>query len=129
MKQFDDVVFKVNKRKYEVDDRLKYYLKDKKKQSKLSNEVIASRLNVPKTMVEHWFRTDKYFSVPNKELWEGLKGLLSIDTDEFDDQITEFVEEDNRFDMGNRVYSTDVVCPTITANSEVKIYETTRENR
>jgi site-specific DNA-cytosine methylase len=38
-------------------------------------------------MVEHWFRTDDCFSIPDKDIWTALKSLLKINTDEFDEAI------------------------------------------
>ena len=130
MKQYYDIVVKVSKRKYDVDeDKLKEVLSKHKKESHLSNIQIAESLEIPKTMAEHWFRKDRYFTIPPKELWLKLKELLKIQTDEFDEQIMEFVEEDGTFDMGNRVYPTNGICPAIISNSEIKIYDNRRENR
>ena len=57
----------VNVRKYEVN--ILELQKTLKQHKKLNNQQIADNLNVPKTMVEHWFRTDNYFSIPDKDIW------------------------------------------------------------
>ena len=124
MKHYNEVVFKVSKRQHEVDDgKLKHLLAKAKKESGLTNNQISELLDLPKTMVEHWFRKDKYFSISTKDVWMQLKELLKIQTDEFDDPIMMFVEQDGVFDMGNRVYSVDGICPTISANQDIKIYD------
>ena len=82
---------------------------------KISNKEIAESLDVPITMVEHWFRTDASFSIPSAEIWFKLKNLLNITTDEFDLPITEFIEKDNVFDTANRIYDSKGVSPTLTA--------------
>lgn len=123
MKNYVDVKFKISKREYEIDiDKLRNLLITSKKESKLINQEIADILDVPKTMVDHWFRKDKYFSVPDKELWFDLKELLHIDTDEFDEPITKFIEQEGIYDMGNRVYTEDGLCPAIETNAKIKIY-------
>lgn len=123
MKDYDDVKFRVNKREHEVDvEKLKILLISHKKRSKMTNSDIALKMNLPKTLIEHWFRKDKYFSVPDKTVWFELKELLRIETDEFDESITQWIEQDGKYDMGNRVYKTEGICPTIEANSNIKIY-------
>ena len=41
-------------------------------------------------MVEHWFRSDSYFAIPDADIWFDLKKLLGIETTEFDQCITEY---------------------------------------
>ena len=78
----------VKVRKYEVDiEWLKAELREHKN---LSNKDIAERLNVSKTTVDHWFRNDNCFAIPDAEIWFRLKELLWITTDKFDRSITEF---------------------------------------
>lgn len=40
--------------------------------------------------VEHWFKRDDCFAIPDAELWFGLKELLKIETTEFDKAIMTF---------------------------------------
>ena len=67
----------VKVRKNEVDiPNLQILLKKHKKKG-ITLDYISTKLKVPKTMVEHWFRTDSGFSIPNPEIWLSLKELLN----------------------------------------------------
>ena len=102
-------------RRYEVDvESLKELLKSKKKESKLSCKQIAELLDIEKTKVDHWFRTDKYFAIPDREYWYQLKELLHIETDKFDDSIMIFDEEIGKFEKSERHYFDFGIFPTIT---------------
>ncbi len=106
------IVGKVKIRKYPVNiKRLKELLRNNKT---ISCNEISKKLGVKKTKVEHWFRTDNCFAIPDSEVWFELKTLLDIKTDNFDKCITEFEIKDNKFDMANRVYSPYGISPTIT---------------
>lgn len=105
----------VKVRKYEVNtEELKQVLREHKK---LSNKAIAEILNQPVTKVEHWFRNDKCFSIPDAEVWMELKSLLNIQTDEFDKSISEFEIRNNTYDMSNRVYHIAGKSPTLTTHT------------
>ena len=66
-KNFYDVVQEVAVRKYDVDiNRLQQLLK---KHKNMSIKDIAEKIGVKKTTAEHWFRTDKFFAVPEPEVW------------------------------------------------------------
>jgi site-specific DNA-cytosine methylase len=105
----------VNVRKYEVNIiKLQECLK---KHKKFNNKKISEELNVNKTMVDHWFRIDNYFSIPDKNIWLKLKKLLDIKTDEFDESIMIFEEKINIFDKSNRVYDQNGISPTLTSTS------------
>ena len=106
----------VNVRKYEVD--VLGLQKTLKEHKKTNNQQIADELGVPKTMVEHWFRTDTYFSIPDKDIWLKLKELLQITTNEFDESIMIFEQRESVFDKSNRVYDEDGIAPTLTTMSE-----------
>jgi DNA (cytosine-5)-methyltransferase 3A len=91
---------------------------------KISINEIAKKLNYNKTQVEHWFRTDKFFSIPNFEIWLKLKDLLEIKTDQFDEQIMEYIEKESNYDQSNRVYNLDFKSPCLTkTNHEIRIKE------
>ena len=110
-----DVPQIVKVRKYSVDtEKLGAMLRTHKA---LTNKQIAEKLNVPITNVEHWFRRDEYFSIPDAEIWFQLKELLGIKTDEFDASITEFEEREGVFEQGNRVYHEDGISPTVMAET------------
>ncbi|MGH1008618.1 DNA (cytosine-5-)-methyltransferase [Bacillus cereus] len=112
-------------RKYEVDiENLKCLLKDSKENIKKSIKQIADELEMKKTTVEHWFRQDKCFSIPDADIWFELKKVLNIDTDNFDECITEFIEKPNEYEKAGRVYHADGIAPTLTrASADEKIIE------
>ena len=109
----------VKVRKYDVDiDELKKTLKDAKNKSGTTIKDIAYKLDVSKTTVEHWFRSDNCFSIPDENIWLDLKKLLGITTDKFDKSIMEFEIKPNEYDMSNRVYHENGIAPTLTASGE-----------
>ena len=109
----------VKVRKYEVDiEGLKKTLKEAKEKAGISIKEIADTLEVNKTTVEHWFRNDNCFSIPDENIWHNLKELLNITTDKFDNALTEFEIKDNKYDMSNRVYHENGISPTLTATGE-----------
>jgi DNA (cytosine-5)-methyltransferase 1 len=106
---------KVKVRKYKVDiEKLKNTLR---KHKNISNKTIAESLNKPLTLVEHWFRKDNCFSIPDADIWFSLKTLLNIETNEFDEAITTFEEKDNMYEKSNRFYYDTGLAPTITSTS------------
>lgn len=103
----------VSVRKYKVDiKKLQNLLSSHKNKS--INE-ISKELNLPKTQVAHWFRKDKSFSIPPKEVWHKLKKILSIKNNSFDKSITTFIEKESVFEKTNRVYDTKGIAPTLTS--------------
>ena len=114
VESYIDVEREVTVRKYEVDCKaLCKCLREHKAASKLNNKDIAEILNLPITQVEHWFRMDKSFAIPDPEVWPSLKRLLGIDTDVFDLSIMEFEVQAGNYDMGNRIHIGEV-SPTLT---------------
>jgi len=112
-----DVEVKV--RKYEIDKKeLGIFLRQHK--NKTIKE-ISNYCNAPKTMVEHWFRLDNSFSIPDAEYWFKLKECLNITNDKFDNKITEFEYKLSTFDMSKRFYHIDGKHPTLTTNSGNKM--------
>lgn len=111
---------KVQVRKYKVDcDKLKVVLRNAKNESRLSIKDIAEQLNKPKTLVEHWFRNDECFSIPDADIWFELKKILHINIDDFDNSITIFEEKDSVYDSGKSkhqagsVWDKDYLSPTL----------------
>lgn len=105
-------------RKYEVDKTsLQDTLRSYKKKSRLTNKQISKVLEQPITLVEHWFRTDKSFSIPSEDIWLNLKELLNIQTDEFDNAIMTFEIRDGVYEKSNRAYDINGIAPTLTATS------------
>lgn len=104
----------VKVRKYEVNIAA---LQDCLKNHKKPIKEIQQKLGISKTTIEHWFRKDTYFSIPDAEIWFELKNILGIETDEFDKSITEFEEREGVFDKSNRVYDENGLSPTLTSTS------------
>lgn len=112
----------VRVRSYDVDiEGLKVLLRESKKKCNLTNKQIASTLLKPLTLVEHWFRTDKCFSIPDDDVWFQLKKLLQIETDKFDKSITTFEYKPGVFEMSERYYNVKGISPTITTGQEIKV--------
>ena len=113
-----DVPQFVKVRKYDVDTkRLVELLRSHKGKLGVSNNDISLRLNVPTTKVEHWFRKDNSFAIPDADIWFDLKELLNITTNEFDESITTFEEREGVFEKANRCYLADGIAPTLTCAS------------
>lgn len=109
----------VSVRKHEVNiPKLQNLLKKHHKPAK----DISEQLGIPKTKVEHWFRRDASFSIPDAFYWKELKNLLGILTDEFDAAIMEFEQREGTYEKSNRVYDEEGIAPTLTqASSDEKI--------
>lgn len=119
VKGFKEVV-KV--RKYDVNKlALSELLRISKQDAGINNKEISDILNVPITKVEHWFRSDKSFSIPDAKIWFELKTLLNITNTEHDEVVTTFEEKESEFDTTNRVYDVRHLSPTLNTTSEPKI--------
>lgn len=95
----------VRVRKYTCDiSKFQTLLRESKKELKLTNKHIAEELDRPQTEVEHWFRTDKYFNIPDESVWFDLKTMLGIRTTEFDDFVTVFEVREGVFEKADRCY-------------------------
>jgi site-specific DNA-cytosine methylase len=106
-------------RKYPVNiEKLKILLRSHKNQT---NKEIADALNVSTTKVEHWFRTDDCFAIPDPDIWFALKDLLHIETDEFDASITEFETKDAVYEKAQRKYHIDGKMSTLTTSTNDEI--------
>ena len=104
--------FQVKVRKHYI-DKLEFVEFLRTYKNKTINE-ISSYCEAPKTMVEHWFRKDGSFSIPQPEYWFKLKECLEIKDDKYDKAITEFEIKNNSFDMAKRIYHIDGKHPTLT---------------
>jgi DNA-cytosine methyltransferase len=88
----------------------------------ITNNQIAKTLNQPITKVEHWFRKDKVgFSIPEADIWNDLKELLNINTTKYDAQVTEFIEQEGKYEQAERIYNTQGVAPSLTLAQVVNI--------
>lgn len=115
-------------RKYDVD--IKGLQKLLKKHKNKTINKIAKEIGVIKTEVQHWFRTDKYFSIPRAEIWIKLKECLNIELNDFDLSIMEFIEKKGIFEKSNRVYDENGISPTMTSTSaDEKILENEKIRR
>lgn len=113
---------KVRVRKHPVDcvDLCKC-LRQHKETQKLTNRQIAEELNIPLTKVEHWFRQDGSFAIPDEDVWGKLKKLLNIATERFDKSIMTFEEKDGVYEKGNRIYDEIGLSPTITCSEPIEV--------
>lgn len=112
----------VKVRKYDVDIRwLKSELREHKN---LSNKEIAERLDVPKTTVDHWFRPDNSFAIPDAKIRFKLKELLWITTDRFDKSITEFEERQWVYEKAERKILPSWKMTTLTTSQNDDIIDT-----
>lgn len=110
-----EVPQEVRVRKYDVDiPRLQTLIRQAKKDSKITNKQIAERLGVPLTKVEHWFRTDNCFAIPDENLWNELKELLHITDNSFDKSIMTFEVREGVYEKSNRCYYEEGIAPTLT---------------
>jgi DNA (cytosine-5)-methyltransferase 1 len=108
-----DIPEKVEIRKHTCD--IKEFQAFLKMHKKTTIKQIANALNISKTEVDHWFRSDKHFSIPNKNIWVELKKILKIKSNKYDAFVTEFIEQDGVHEQSNRVYDINGIAPTITS--------------
>lgn len=123
-----DIPQVVKVRKYPVDtERLVHVLRDQKQKCGWTNKELAEELELPLTTVEHWFRRDNCFAIPEPDVWEDLKYLLEMDDiKEFDESIMTFEEKEGVFEKSERHYMSDGIAPTLTSGSAAeKVIEPT----
>ena len=119
----NDIPQKVRVRKYPIDtEKLKILLRDSKINADITNKQISEKLQQPITKVEHYFRKDDSYAIPDENIWFELKEILKIETDEFDKVITTFEEKDNIYEKSNRFYDSEGIAPTLMQKEE-KIVE------
>ena len=119
----------VRVRKYSCDIvKFQTLLRQSKQESKLANWHIAEKLDRPQTEVEHWFRTDKYFNIPDEDVWFDLKKLLKIESTEFDDFVTVFEEREGVFEKANRCYDVNGKMSTLMTGKTDNIIAPTNIN-
>lgn len=107
----------VKKRVHTVDYReLSEWLREHKKNANLSNKEISEKLDKPLSEVEHWFRTDEYFSPPSADVWFEFKELLNISDEMYDAFITEYELVDGVYEIDKRAYDENGLAPTIQTN-------------
>ena len=108
-------------RKYEVDQHeFCDFLKEFKNREHLTIDQIADRMRLPKTQVAHWFRKDKYGSLPTKDEYLQLQQILCFG-DVYTKQMTTLIEKPIVFEQVLRVTNWDRPSDTITA-TEAEIH-------
>lgn len=108
------------KRTFETPKEINEYLK-KEKGNKTIQE-IADYLNIPKTQVEHYFRTDNSRAIPSPEIWIKLKKYLMFNN-KFDKEVLDIYEKEIEFESSRRVYSDSGCSPTISSTNADKIIQ------
>ena len=112
----------VSVREYDIDtEYLKSFLRNQKKKSGLSCKDIAEKLDIPLTQVEHYFRTDNCFAIPEPDIWLDLAALLNINDKKLDEKIMTFTEKEGVFEKSERHYLSNGIAPTILTNNNDKI--------
>lgn len=109
IKRLPDLKLKVSKRANDTPKEINKYLKDNKKGT---IKEIALYLDLPKTQVEHYFRTDNSRAIPSPKIWLKLKELLNLDN-KYDKQVTEINESIGTYETANRLYDTNGISPTL----------------
>jgi DNA (cytosine-5)-methyltransferase 1 len=109
IKRLPDLKLKVSKRVNDTPKEINKYLKDNKKGT---IKEIALYLDLPKTQVEHYFRTDNSRAIPSPKIWLKLKELLNLDN-KYDKQVTEINESIGTYETANRLYDTNGISPTL----------------
>ncbi len=65
----------------------------------------------------HWFRKDKYGSIPRPEDWISLANILGFDDDHMTRKVTEMTRREITFEQNLRVSNWDTPSDTITATN------------
>lgn len=105
-----DLKITTKKRTYDTPKEINNYLKDNKNGKTIKE--ISESLNLPKTQVEHYFRSDKSRAIPNPKHWLLLKQLLNFDNT-YDKQVTDIYEKEIEFESSRRVYSSNGISKTL----------------
>ena len=113
------------KRVNDTPKEINQYLKDNK--GKISITALSEKLKLPKTQVEHYFRTDKSRAIPSPKIWLTLKKLLKLDN-KYDKDVLSIYEKEIEFESSRRVFGIDGIAPTIDSTSKGKIIKTKQSN-
>ena len=108
--QVGELKITAKKRSHDTPPEINEYLKANKNGKTIGE--IAKSTKLPKTQVEHYFRSDKYRAIPNPKDWMTLKTILQFDNT-YDKQVTEIYEKEVEFESSRRVYSTDGISKTL----------------
>ncbi len=108
------------KRKFKTPKEINEFLRKNRKGMTIRE--ISEKLKLPKTQVEHYFRTDVARAIPSPKIWLKLKVILEF-SDEFDKQVTTIYEKEIEFEQTRRVYASEGCSPTLNATKEPLVYE------
>jgi len=106
------------KRTFQTPKEINEFLRENKKG--FTNRVIAEKLKLPITQIEHYFRTDDSRAIPSPCVWKELKLILNLD-EIYDKQVLEFYKKEIEFEQTRRVYDINHLSPTLNATQEPKI--------
>ena len=124
IKRLEDLKLVVEKRVNDTPVEINKFLKANKKGT---IKQIAESIDLPKTKVEHYFRTDKSRAIPNAEVWFKLKTVLGF-SDKYDKEVTEISKEISTYESSSRLYSDQGISPTL-QTSEQGYYQTNKRIR
>lgn len=106
---------RVRVRKHYIEPlELANYLREYKNKANKTIKEISNFLDIPTTKVEHYFRLDKSFAIPDENLWFKLKECINIEDTKYDKAIMEFEIKNSNYDMAKRIYHIDGKHPTLT---------------
>lgn len=91
------------------------YLREWRDKARLTTKQIDKHFGY-KSTAGHWFRKDRYGSIPKPSDWWILKDLLKFD-DKFDEAVTTLEEKEIKFEQSLRITNWDRPSDTITATS------------
>lgn len=120
LQKVGDLQVTIKKRSHDTPKEINQFLRDNK--NGLSIDKIRLALDLPKTQVEHYFRTDKSRAVPSPEVWMKLKELLKF-SNEYDEAVTDVYEKEMEFESSRRVYSESGISPTLDTSADKYIHE------
>lgn len=119
LKRLEDLKLIATKRIYETPKEINEFLR---KHKNTSIKEIADKLNIPKTQAEHYFRTDKFRTIPSVEIWNKLKDLLNFNS-KYDKQVCEIEQSEYTFESAVRLYSDKGLGATL-QTTENTLYQT-----
>jgi len=106
--------FKIKVRKNYIDKKeMAEYLRKQKIKNCITIKELSKKIKISKTKIEHWFRLDNSFSIPDPNNYFKLKEILKLD-DRYDKAVTEFEKKNNKYDMAKRIYHIKGKHPTLT---------------
>jgi len=109
----------ITKRVFETPVEINKFLRKHKGEHTIKE--IADYLELPKTQIEHYFRTDKSRAIPCERDWFLLKSILEFDNS-FDSTVCKTIQKLNEFESTQRIYDGKGLAKTLQAGSETGLY-------